>query len=122
MTRIAIPVKSHSSRDDQVYGHFGKAPVYHVINDINDPSKDEALENKSNHFDGELSPPDFLNSKHIDVLITSSIGKGAYNKLNIHGVKIYRTKKQSIADILREYSENKLEIMSEDMAHSHKKH
>lgn len=98
MTRIVFPIATAESRKGKVYGHFGKAKRFYIMDNIGDPSQDHILENTSDHFGGTLSPPDFV-SEHADVFISIGMGQKAIDKFQAKEIPFYKMKGDTIEEV-----------------------
>jgi len=117
--RIAIPVSHNLGQDSPIAGHFGKAKYFAIVSDADT----SFIENTSSKFGGQLSPPDFLMSHKIDVVISRKMGGPALQKLQSGGVQVYRMDdKRSISEIMDKYRQNGLEKMTEGHSHNHHLH
>jgi len=98
--KVAFPVQENSGLASQVYGHFGSAKNFIIVE-----TQDESFQNISNqnheHVHGQCRPLDALGRKPVDAVVVGGIGKGALFKLNAAGVKIYRAVEGSIKDNLK---------------------
>ena len=117
--RICFPVEQNNGLKSEIYGHFGSAPMFVIVN-TDDNSV--ALINNGNlgHEHGNCSPILALQGQKIDSLILHGIGAGAVNKLRAMGVEVYQAQKQNIEDNLLLFKADALQKMSSTCAgHSH---
>ena len=84
---IAFPITLRDPLEESlVTAHFGKAQHYALY----DTEKNElrVIPNESSHFGGTLSPPHFLHSKGVNVVVTKRLGGPAYEKLKAAGIEV----------------------------------
>ncbi len=102
--KVCFAVQRDEGVASVVYGHFGSAPVFIVVDSELD--KAVTINNRDlNHVHGACNPIQALGGLSIDALVVGGIGAGAIAKLQAEGVKVYRsvaeTVKQNL-DLLRE--------------------
>jgi len=95
--RIAFPVQNDIGIDSVVYGHFGSAPVFVIV----DPQTNavSSVSNRDQHHQhGACNPMRALDNQQVEAVIVGGIGAGALTKLNRMGIKAHR----SVAATVRE--------------------
>ena len=106
--KICIPTETNSGVSAKVYGHFGSAPYFTIV----DTAKDsvEIINNADQHHaHGMCHPMKALMGKKIDVVITGGMGARAVQGLNQGGIKAYRAIPGTVADIITQFTEGGLE-------------
>ncbi len=97
---IAFPVEEYQGLESQIYGHFGSAPSFLLLN-----SETMAVENLTNadqnHIHGSCSPMKALAGRKIDAVVVGGIGMGALNGLQMAGIKVYRAQTGTVADVAK---------------------
>ena len=94
---ICFPVLEPKGMESEIYGHFGSAPVFLVVE--TDSNKITTIKNKDqDHAHGACSPMKALNNQKIDAVVVGGIGAGALSRLNQLGVKVF----QAQAPMVRE--------------------
>jgi len=87
--KIAFPTEDDRGVEGLVYGHFGSAPFFIIIETGN--SQVEAIVNQNiEHEHGQCQPLTALGGKRVDVVVVGGIGGGALRKLQSAGTKVYR--------------------------------
>ena len=87
--KIAFPVQEDKGTNSTVYGHYGSAGFFILID--TDSLAVEALVNRDkDHAHGHCQPLKALGGKEVDAVVVGGIGGGALSKLNAMGVKVYR--------------------------------
>ena len=97
--KVCFPVKNDHSLESEVYGHFGSAPVFILV----DTEKNETITIKNadrNHGHGSCSPLRALGGNEIDYVIAGGIGGGALLKLNQAGITVYKAMGLTVKDNL----------------------
>ncbi len=113
--KICIPTTSKDGMSAKVYGHFGSAPYFTII-DI-DGGSVEILDNSNvHHTHGMCQPMDALNGKEIDAVISGGMGARAVNKLNQGGIKVFRSNGLTVEDTVKNYKSGKLKPITIESA------
>ncbi len=117
--KIGFPVERDEGMESKVYGHFGSAPAFVVV----DTEKNEVrtIQNQDlNHIHGACNPIRALDGQQLDSLIVGDIGGGALMKLNALGIKVYEAGSQKVKENLQLFKESSLQELTMD--HSCKAH
>src|SRR5208337_3384387 len=105
--RLCFPVLENNGISSEVYGHFGSAPLFIIV----DTEKGEvsSLTNKDQiHEHGACNPVMALNGETVDGIIVGGIGGGALMKLNQLGLKVFRAQKPGVKDNVDLFIKNEL--------------
>jgi len=98
--KIAFPAQDNKGMESPVYGHFGTAPYFIVVDD--ETGKVEAISNRDlNHSQGQCQPMKALGMTKVDAIVVGGIGAGALNGLLAAGIKSYRAVEGTVADNLK---------------------
>ncbi|HEN20598.1 MAG TPA: diguanylate cyclase [Desulfobacteraceae bacterium] len=97
--QIAFPVQENKGLESQVYGHFGSAPVF-VIVDTDNNSVRTINNNDLGHDHGRCQPMKALGGSIVNAVAVGGIGGGALQGMNDLGIKVFRAVEGSIADNL----------------------
>ena len=106
--KICIPTETNDGKSAVVYGHFGSAPYFTII----DTDKDtvEIISNANQHHShGMCQPMSALDGKSIDAVVTGGMGGRAVQKLNESGIKAYREIPGTVADIVSQFTKGGLD-------------
>ena len=105
--RLCIPIAEDKGLDSVVYGHFGSAPCFIVVDT---ETNTLALIDKHDqeHSRSGCNPVAKLDGHQIDALLVSGIGAGAIDKLNAAGVRVHLANGGSVADIVARHKEGLL--------------
>jgi predicted Fe-Mo cluster-binding NifX family protein len=88
--KVCFPVVEAKGLSSEVYGHFGSAPVFIVVE--TETNAVSTIQNKDlHHSHGACSPLKALDNEKIDAVVVGGIGFGALNKLQQSGVKVFQS-------------------------------
>jgi len=98
--KIAFPTQEDKGLESQVYGHFGSAYRFIIVDTEGDTF--EILSNGDReHLHGHCQPLNALGGKKIDAVVVGGIGAGALSKLNSVGIRAYRAVEGSVSENLK---------------------
>ena len=113
--KIAIPVAEYRGLDSPVYGHFGSASAFALVDA--ETMAVEAINNSDHaHVHGACSPMKALAGARPDAVIVGGIGMGALLGLRAAGIKVYRAVDGTVADAVRLFNAAELLEIDEDGA------
>jgi predicted Fe-Mo cluster-binding NifX family protein len=110
--KIAIPAGDDLGINASVFPHFGRCPFY-VLFDT-DTGKVQVIENKSNHFGGDKSPPEFLHEQGASAVICRDIGSRAVSIFGELGIKVYLCSDVTAKEAIAAWEEKTLRQVSQD--------
>jgi predicted Fe-Mo cluster-binding NifX family protein len=117
--KIAIPVAQYNGLESAVYGHFGSAPSF-VLVDSETMSVEELGNQNQSHEHGQCRPMMALAGRSPDAVVVGGIGAGALRGLRAAGIKVYRCDGDTVADAVRLLKEGELpEIDDNDACGGH---
>ncbi len=106
--KIAIPVAEYCGLDSLVYGHFGSAPLFVLVD--SEAMSVEALGNPDHeHEHGQCNPMKVLAGAMPDAVVVGGIGTGAVRGLRQAGIRVYRTTGGTVADAISLLQNGELE-------------
>ena len=105
--RICIPVEKNEGESSKVYGHFGSAPCFLIV-DTKTKAMEELLNSNQHHSHGACNPLGTIADRKVDAVVTGGMGMGAVMKLNAGGVKVYKSALPLVKDVVAEFAEGKL--------------
>ena len=95
--KICFPVQNNMEMDSLVYGHFGSAPAFVIVDTGTDSVK--TISNSDKHHEhGACNPIMALNNEQVDAIVVGGIGGGALNKLNQKGIKVFRAQQPTVQE------------------------
>jgi predicted Fe-Mo cluster-binding NifX family protein len=108
--KVCFPVLKAEGMNSEVYGHFGSAPAFIVVetdsNDVTTINNDD-----QHHAHGACNPMKALNNQKVDAIVVGGIGAGALIKLNQQGIKVFHAQAQTVREnIQRLRDQNLLEF------------
>lgn len=105
-----IPTKGDAGLDDTLSDHFGSAPFFVIYDSVSDTINIVKNQN-TGHAHDACHPLSRLASYPIDSIVCSAIGKRAIDVLNGEGIKVYRSDKKSVRDVIEQIRSNHLPEM-----------
>ncbi len=97
--KIAFPTQQDNGIESPVYGHFGSAP-YFIIVDIKTGSHESVSNQNLNHTHGNCQPLVALGGNPVDAVVVGGIGGGALMKLQAAGITTFRAVAGSVSENL----------------------
>ncbi len=105
--KICFPVRYDEGIASAVYGHFGSAPLFVVVD--TDTREVRAINNRDqHHVHGACNPIRALDNQKIDAVVVGGIGVGALTRLNQLGIKVYRAQLPTIGENVNLFLSKKL--------------
>ena len=98
--RIAFPTQEDKGPESVVYGHFGSARHFMIVD--GEKGSFEVIDNGDReHLHGWCQPLNALGGRRLDAVVVGGIGAGALAKLNSAGITVYRAVEGSVAENLK---------------------
>lgn len=95
--KVCFPVVKAEGLDSKVYGHFGSAPVFVVVETDNNTVT--MVNNKDQHHaHGACNPLKALNNQKVDAVVVGGIGGGALTRLNQLGIKVFQAQASTVKE------------------------
>ena len=111
--KIAFPTQEKKGIESLVYGHFGSAHYFVVVD--TEENSTEIIENPDRyHLHVHCQPLKALNGRRVDAIIVGGIGGGALRKLLMEGIKVYRATEGQVRDNLELLNSDKLTVFTPD--------
>lgn len=118
---ICIPVKEDQGLQSQVYGHFGSAPFFLIVD--TETLSIRTIENRDmHHAHGMCQPLAAINNEKLNAIIVGGIGMGALNKLRAAGIKVYMGKQTTVEQVIAEFKAGSLSEVIPQTACTHHGH
>jgi predicted Fe-Mo cluster-binding NifX family protein len=121
--KICFPVAENQGLESEVYGHFGSAPQFLVVD--TETREITTLNNgDEHHAHGACQPLKALGGQEVDAIVVGGIGGGALMGLNRAGFKVYKAQGLTIADNITCFAQDELPILTPEQtcgghAHGH---
>jgi len=113
--KVCFPVNKEEGIDSKVFGHFGSAPVFILVDTENNSVT--TLENKDQHHEhGACNPMKALNNQKVDAVVVGGIGGGALSKLKQLKIKVFHAQTPTVRENIAMLKTNSLPEFS--MAHT----
>ena len=97
--KLCFPVQTNDGFESEVYGHFGSAPMFVVVDmEANNIS---VINNRDmHHMHGACNPVKAFDGQNVDAIVVGGIGRGALMKLNQTGISVYKAMGLTVKDNL----------------------
>ncbi len=105
--KVCFPVYETNGVDSKIYGHFGSAKNYLVM-DTETESVVEVCNENEHHGHGACDPLRAFNEVALDAMVVSGIGGGALMKLNDAGVRVFQAQAETVKENLEMLIRNEL--------------
>jgi predicted Fe-Mo cluster-binding NifX family protein len=113
--KVAIPVAQDRGLESPVYGHFGSAPAF-VLVDAETMNVGVLGNRDQKHVHGQCQPMKALAGMNPDAVIVGGIGVGALRGLRAAGIKVYRCDGGTVMEAVRLFRSGGLSEIQEDDA------
>lgn len=105
--KVCFPVFENEGLESEVYGHFGSAPGFVVV-DL-DTKEVTAITNSDRiHQHGACNPIAGLGGHQVDAIVVGGIGGGALYKLNAASIRVFQAQQGTIAENILLFIGNEL--------------
>lgn len=105
--KVCFPVQQDEGINSKVYGHFGSAPLFIVV-DTDTNSVSTIQNGDREHVHGACNPMKALNNQKIEAVVVAGIGAGALSRLNQLGIHVYRALSENIGENVLLFASNRL--------------
>jgi predicted Fe-Mo cluster-binding NifX family protein len=95
--KLCFPVAQDKGLESEVFGHFGSAPLFIVV-DTEARTTSSINNNNQHHAQGMCNPIMALDNQHVDAIVVGGIGAGALNKLNASGIRVFQARAATVQD------------------------
>lgn len=97
--KLCFPIVEDQGIDSTVYGHFGSAPRFLVV-DAATGQTTSISNNDEQHVHGACNPARAVQGLSVDGIVVGGIGRGALMSLNRAGFRVFQAQGNSIRDNL----------------------
>lgn len=111
--KIAFPTQENHGMESEVYGHFGSAPHFIIVDSEKGTYETTGNPNRQ-HRQGECEPLAALSGKPVDAVVVGGIGAGALYKLAMAGIQTFRAVEGTVEENLALIKSEKLPQFSQD--------
>ncbi|MBW4057255.1 MAG: diguanylate cyclase [Proteobacteria bacterium] len=105
--KVCFPVLENQGLESQVYGHFGSAPEFIVV-DMNTSELVSINNSDQIHEHGACNPVAGLGGHEVDAIVVGGIGGGALHKLNNAGIRAFQAQGGTVAENISLFRANGL--------------
>ena len=112
--RIAFPVMEDQGLESPVYGHFGSAPHFMVL-DVESGTLEAITNSDAHHEHGQCQPIRALGGTSVDMVVVGGIGAGALMKLQGDGIRVFRAVEGNVSENLALLKSGKLPEFAANM-------
>ena len=105
--KVCFPVLVDQGLESQVYGHFGSAPGFVVV-DMTTNAVTAINNSDQVHQHGACNPVAGLGGHQVDAVVVGGIGGGALQKLNRSGLRVFQAHEGTIAENVLLFKANEL--------------
>lgn len=109
--KVCFAVEQYEGIDSFVYGHFGSAPAFVVVDTAND-AVSRINNGDLGHVHGACNPIMALNGSEVDAVVVGGIGAGALRGLNAKGIRVFAAVEQTVRGNLDLIKANRLPEMT----------
>ncbi len=97
--KICIPTATDEGLGAQVFGHFGSAPYFTIV-DVESGEIRVVNNSNAHHSHGMCHPLGALSGLSIDAVICQGMGARAVQKLNEAGIRAFQAQGQTVAELI----------------------
>ena len=109
--KVGFAVEVNEGLDSAVYGHFGSAPAFVIVDTELDQVS--AVDNKNaHHVHGACNPVMALGGNNVDAMVVGGIGPGAIMRLSELGISVYRALAATVGENMTLLQGNRLPLIS----------
>lgn len=119
--KICFPVKENEGMDSKVFGHFGSAPVFIVV-DTDTREIQEEFNRDQDHAHGACRPLKALGGRACDAIVVGGIGAGALSGLNKAGLQVYQAQDATISENIDSFEKGELYQFDRDLVCAEHRH
>jgi predicted Fe-Mo cluster-binding NifX family protein len=113
--RLCVPTEYEGGLDTPVYGHFGSAPFFCLLD--TDTEEVEGLRNSNEHHEhGRCRPVQQLDGARLDAVAVTGMGRNALARLTAAGIAVYLTTGVTLREVLYEARHGQLQQLDPDEA------
>ena len=109
--KVCFPVQKDVGVDSSVFGHFGSAPAFVVVDTLT-KNMTTIVNGDQHHAHGSCNPMKALDNQHVDAIVVGGIGAGALTRLNQKGIVVHRAQADSIRENLALFDMQSLPVLT----------
>lgn len=97
--KICFPVQNDEGIESRVFGHFGSAPLFLVV-DTSSNAHSVIRNGDLHHRHGACNPLKALEGQQVEAVVVGGIGQGALSRLNQDGIRVHRAQAPTVRENL----------------------
>ena len=105
--KLCFPVASNEGLESRVFGHFGSAPAFLVV-DSESGAIAEVINRDLHHAHGACSPVRALGGHAVDAVVVGGIGGGALTGLSTAGIQVLEARAETVRENVALHSQGTL--------------
>ena len=113
--KVCIPVEEYHGLESAVYGHFGSAPVFALV-DTETMAVEPIGNRDQDHQHGACKPLRAIAGRQINAVIVGGIGPGAIRGLQSVGIQVFRFIGGTAAEAVAQFKAGALPMLTLDGA------
>lgn len=95
--KVCFPVFKAEGLESRVYGHFGSAPVFIIVE--TDDNNITSINNRDQHHaHGACNPMKAIDNQKVDAIVVGGIGAGALSRLHQLGIRVYQAQASMVKE------------------------
>jgi len=112
--RIAVPTMARDGLNDQVCGHFGRAPTFTIVDVETDEV--EIIDNSAEHFGGMRKTPALIKEAGADAVLCSGVGPLAIHMFEDLGIHVFVGASGSVDSAIQAFKSGSLQEATDENA------
>ena len=112
--KVCIPSQDDKGLDAQVGEHFGRVPLYTIV-DL-DTKEVKVIPNTSHHMGGQGYPPEIMAHEGVDALLCRGLGRRAIGMFEELGIQVYIGARGTVQQTIEAFKEDQLQKATMDSA------
>jgi predicted Fe-Mo cluster-binding NifX family protein len=105
--RVCFPIEKNDGLASAVYGHFGSAPMFLLVDTENNQATTIANAD-SHHSNGACKPMKALSGEQVDGIVVGNIGAGARIQLQRSGLRLFKAQGTTVRENIEKITHDAL--------------
>ena len=121
--KVSVPTRDENGLDGIVEQHFGRAPMYTIID--TETGEVKVISNDSEHTGGVGLPPEHLHKNGVDIMLCGGLGFKAVRMFEEYGIEVFVGAGGTVRDTYEAWKAGKLQNATAENAcseHGHGDH
>ena len=109
--KVCIPVEEYRGLESPVYGHFGSAPAFALVD--TETLAIEPLNNRNEHHQhGACKPLEAIGGRQVNAVIVGGIGPSAIRRLTQAGIDVFRFGGGTTVEAVQQFKAGALPVLT----------